>query len=53
MEKEINQETKHWQKIAKEAESARDYECKQGRHNFVACDEWEPTCTHCGKFQSK
>jgi hypothetical protein len=27
-------------------------DCKSGKHKFVACDEWEPTCIYCGKFQS-
>ncbi len=32
-------------------EQFKDWECKQGRHNFVKCDEWEPTCSNCGKFK--
>jgi hypothetical protein len=26
-------------------------ECKKGNHRFIPCDEFEPTCIHCGKFQ--
>lgn len=26
-------------------------DCKNGKHHFVSCDEWEPTCIYCGKFQ--
>ncbi len=25
--------------------------CNSGQHHFVECDEWEPTCMFCGKFQ--
>lgn len=24
---------------------------KDGHHKFIHCDEWEPTCIYCGKFQ--
>lgn len=24
--------------------------CKEGNHKFVDCDDWEPTCIHCGQF---
>lgn len=26
-------------------------DCMNGKHHFVECDEWEPTCLYCGKFQ--
>lgn len=26
--------------------------CQSGNHKFVPCDEFEPTCIRCGKFQS-
>lgn len=32
-------------------EEFQEWECKQGHHNFVECDEWEATCSRCGKFQ--
>jgi hypothetical protein len=26
-------------------------DCKNGKHKFVECDEWERTCIHCGEFE--
>ena len=33
-------------------EGQHKIDCVEGWHNFVPCDEWEPTCLYCGKFQS-
>ena len=32
-------------------EQKQEEECKKGNHRFVECDEWQPTCIICGKFQ--
>ena len=35
-----------------EEEERHKKDCAEGKHNFVPCDEWEPTCLYCGKFQT-
>ena len=32
-------------------EENQEEKCKRGEHNFVECDDWEPTCSFCGKFE--
>ena len=40
-------------KTAEQCEEAQHkIDCKNGKHKFVPCDELEPTCIYCGKFQS-
>lgn len=35
-----------------ESDAQHFADCKNEKHNFVECDEWEKTCLYCGKFQN-
>lgn len=34
-------------------EKRHETDCKEGKHNFIECDEWGATCLYCGKFEKK
>lgn len=48
------EQEKRWEQLKNSVMSFdqfKDEECKNGRHNWVRCDEWGENCSHCGKIR--